>query len=57
VWARVWELKPVQAVKAGTSHLGRLQLVEPDKGKDSGTLVDLKDKGGKKKTAKSGEEE
>ena len=44
---KLWELKPVQAVKAGSSHLGRLQLLEPGKGKDAGTLVDLKDKGGK----------
>lgn len=44
---KLWELKPVQAVKAGPSHLARLELVEPGKGKGSGTLVELKDKSGK----------
>ncbi|MBI3192433.1 MAG: DUF4340 domain-containing protein, partial [Pedosphaera parvula] len=44
---KLWELKPVQAVKAGQSHLARLELAEPGKGKGAGTLVELKDKSGK----------
>ncbi|HSI83615.1 MAG TPA: DUF4340 domain-containing protein, partial [Candidatus Methylacidiphilales bacterium] len=49
---KLWELKAVQEVRAGPSQFPRLQLVEPaDGAKDSGTLVDLIDAGGKRITA------
>jgi hypothetical protein len=41
------DLKPVQGVKVGASKLGYLELTPPDKGTNSGTLVELKDKTGK----------
>lgn len=44
---KLWELKVVQAVKVGPTQLGRLDLLPPDKGTNSGTLVELKDAGGK----------
>ena len=44
---KLWELKPVQVIKAGPSQLGRLNLVEPGPdAKSAGTLVDLKDGNG-----------
>ena len=39
---KLWELKPVQDVKAGPSQFARLQLTEPAAGTTSGTLLDLK---------------
>lgn len=46
---KLWELKVVQEVKAGISQLPRLHLVEPaPQAKDTGTLVDLQDKNGKR---------
>ena len=48
---KLWDLKTVQSPKVGASQLGRLELVEPGKGENSGTLVDLKDKDGKSLTA------
>jgi uncharacterized protein DUF4340 len=45
---KVWDLKPVQDVKVGPSQMPRLQLVEPGKGDNAGTLVDFKDKDGKR---------
>ena len=39
----VWELKPVQEIKVGQSQLGRLSLLEPGKGANSGTLVEFND--------------
>jgi hypothetical protein len=44
---KVWELKVAQPVEAGQSQLARLELLPPDKGVNSGTLVEFKDKGGK----------
>src|SRR4051812_35017244 len=44
---KVWELKVAQPIQVGASQLGRLELLPPDKGANSGTLVDFKDKSGK----------
>jgi hypothetical protein len=44
---KLWELRPVQDVKIGPSQLDRFQLTEPAPGSSSGTLLDLKDSGGK----------
>jgi hypothetical protein len=44
---KMWELKSVQDVKVGPSQFGRLDLLPPDKGANSGTLIDFKDKAGK----------
>ncbi len=44
---KVWELKPVREEKVGESQLGRLQLLAPDKGTNSATLVEFQDKSGK----------
>ncbi len=46
---KMWELKGVQQVKVGPSQLGRLDLIAPakDKGTNTGTLVEFKDKSGK----------
>jgi hypothetical protein len=44
---KVWELKPVQQVDVGPSQLGRLELLDPGKGSNAGTLVDFKDAQGK----------
>jgi hypothetical protein len=48
---KVWELKPVQEVKVGPSQLGRLSLLEPGQGEQSGTLVDFKNAAGKRLAA------
>ena len=45
---KVWDLKTVQAVKVGASQLPRLELVEPGKEGGSGTLLEFKDKDGKR---------
>jgi len=44
---KVWELKVAQPMEVGPSQLGRLELLPPDKGANSGTLVEFKDKSGK----------
>lgn len=44
---KLWELRPVQDVKIGPSQLDRLQLTAPGQGSSDGTLLDLKDSGGK----------
>ena len=44
---KLWELKPNQEVKVGASQLGRLDLLEPGKGTNSGTLLEFMDKSGK----------
>ncbi len=44
---KLWDLKSVQRVEAGPSQLGRFDLLDPGKGDNSGTLVELKDKDGK----------
>lgn len=44
---KVWEMKVAQPVQVGQSQLGRLELLPPDKGANSGTQVEFKDKGGK----------
>jgi hypothetical protein len=38
---KLWEIKTVQEIKVGDSQLARLELVEPGKGENSGTLVQL----------------
>jgi Domain of unknown function (DUF4340) len=48
---KVWELKPIQEVKVGPSQLGRLALLQPGQGADSGTLVDFKNAEGKRLAA------
>jgi len=47
VLTKVWELKPVQELKVGQSHLSRLNLQEPGKGDKTGTLLEFKAKDGK----------
>ena len=44
---KVWEMKVAQPVSVGQSQLARLELLPPDKGANSGTLVEFKDKSGK----------
>jgi hypothetical protein len=44
---KVWDLKSVQEVKVGASQLSRLELIEPDKGAGSGTLLEFRGKDGK----------
>src|SRR5947207_5430509 len=44
---KMWELKIVQTEQIGPSQFGRLDLTEPDKGTNSGTLVEFKDKSDK----------
>lgn len=44
---KVWDLKPVQELQLGQSHLGRLELQEPGKGDKAGTLIEFKSKDGK----------
>jgi len=36
---KLWEIKPVQEIKIGASQLARLELIEPGKGDNSGTIV------------------
>jgi hypothetical protein len=45
---KVWDLKTVQEVKVGPSQFARLELNEPGKDGAGGTLVDFKDKDGKR---------
>src|SRR5258706_12721696 len=40
VLRKVWGLKVAQPVEVGASSLGRLELLPPDKGTNSGTLVE-----------------
>jgi hypothetical protein len=44
---QLWELRPVQQVKVGPSQFSRLELIEPGKGDNAGSEIDLKDKDGK----------
>ena len=44
---KVWDLKVTQPIEIGPSKLGRLELLPPDSGQNSGTLVEFKDKAGK----------
>src|SRR4051812_1843484 len=44
---KLWDLKTVQLVKVGPSQFTRLELVEPDKGAGTGTVIEFKDKDGK----------
>lgn len=48
---KMWELKPTQDVKVGPSQMGRLNLVEPGKGANPGTLLAFNATGGKQLTA------
>jgi hypothetical protein len=43
-----WELKVLQDVKVGPTQLGRLELGEPGKGEGAATLLEFKDKDGKR---------
>ena len=43
-----WDLKTLQDVKVGPSQLARLELVEPGKGAGAATLLEFKDKDGKR---------
>ena len=40
---KIWDLSAVQDVQVGPSQFGRLQLLPPGQGANSGTLLDLKD--------------
>lgn len=40
---QLWELHPLQQIKAGPSQFGRLGLSEPGHGDNAGTVVELKD--------------
>ena len=44
---QLWELRPVQQLKIGPSQFSRLELVEPGKGDNAGSDIDLKGKDGK----------
>ncbi len=44
---KAWELKVLRPIKVGASQLGSLELVEPGKGANSGTLVSFKGRDGK----------
>jgi hypothetical protein len=44
---KMWELKIVQTEQIGPSQFARLELTEPAKGTNSGTLVEFKDKSDK----------
>jgi hypothetical protein len=44
---KMWDLKTVQSLQVGPSQLGRLELLPPDEGKNSGTLVEFKESSGK----------
>ena len=44
---KVGDLKVAQTVRVGANQLGRLELLPPEKGTNSGTLVEFKDKNGK----------
>ena len=44
---KVWELKVARPVRVSPNQLARLELTPPDKGTNSGTLVEFKDKSGK----------
>ena len=43
-----WDLKTLQEVKVGPSQLGRLELLEPGAGAGAATLLEFKDKDGKR---------
>jgi len=47
VLRKLWDLKSVQEVRVGASQLPRLQLVEPGKDGETGTLVTFLGEGGK----------
>jgi hypothetical protein len=46
---KMWELKSVQTLRVGPSQYGRLELLSPEKekGTNTGTLLEFKDKSGK----------
>jgi len=48
---KLWEMRPAQDVKIGPSQFARLQLTEPGKDGNSGTLIDLKANGGQRLSA------
>src|SRR5438477_8780338 len=45
---KVWDLKVGQTVEVGPSKLGRLDLLPPESGAHGATLVEFRDKSGKK---------
>jgi hypothetical protein len=44
---KIWELKSVQTLKVGPSQFARLELLPPDQGANSGTLLEFIDKDGR----------
>jgi hypothetical protein len=44
---KMWELKSVRTHKVGPSQFGRLELLPPEQGANSGTLMEFKGKDGK----------
>lgn len=48
ILTKIWELKVLRPIPVGPSQLGSLDLLEPGKGKNSGTELIFKDKDGKK---------
>src|SRR4029079_11456135 len=44
---KIWDLKIVQTEQVGLSQYSKLELVEPGKGANSGTLVEFRDKSDK----------
>jgi hypothetical protein len=44
---KVWELKVARPMPVAEKQLARLELTPPDKGTNSGTVVEFKEKGGK----------
>jgi len=48
---KVYDLKLAQPVRVNEKQLGRLELTSPDKGTNSATLVEFKEKGGKTATS------
>lgn len=43
----LWELKAVREMQVGTAQFGRLKILPPGKGENSGTQIDLLDSNGK----------
>ena len=48
---KVWNLKPIETLQVGPSQFARFELTEPAKDTKGGTLLDLKNKDGKRITA------
>jgi hypothetical protein len=48
---KLFDLKAARPIQAGSSYLARFELLPPDKGTNTGTLLELKDKNGKTLTS------